>query len=79
MELGEAIGGTDNEIGQDIEDFNLCVELVRQKEPLANGATYVPSKKDCYAEFNAHSVDRHGIDIVCPSCQSCVFAGKGPF
>ena len=73
MEFGTAIGGTDKQVGQDIEDFNLCLVLVRQTEPSANGVTYGPTSKDCFAEFNSASIDFEA----CKTCQSCVFAGKG--
>ena len=70
-EYGDASGGTEKEVGQ-TENFNLCLALVRQQEPLANGVTYAPSTKKCYAEFNALSINADR----CKTCKTYVFKGK---
>ena len=71
FENGDAIGGTEEIMGE-TENADQCYELVRLHEPLANGATYAPDFKHCYAEFNATSVDL----ALCKNCHTCVFSGR---
>ena len=50
--MGNAIGGTYKRIGSTTTDDE-CADLVRSKEPNANGATRGQNTGPCYANFRA--------------------------
>ena len=56
--LGDGIGGKEKRVGS-VNIYLECVQLVKEKEPTANGATIAVAnlgvngkKANCYAEFN---------------------------
>ena len=55
--VGDGIGGTDKRVGS-VKTYLECIQLVKEKEPTANGATIAVEnlggykEKACWAEYN---------------------------
>ena len=71
METGDGIGGSETGIG-DANSAQECVQMVRQMQPDANGATYSNTGgTGCYAEFGMTGNNGDG------NWQTCLFTGAG--
>ena len=76
------MGGSDKLIGS-AKSATDCVQMVRTKEPTANGATYATNNigtswKNCRAEFDAVSVSRSSYAASRDNgyLLTCIFSGR---
>ena len=65
--MGDGTGGTEKYIGTTTTD-DKCADLVQNKEPNANGATW--GRGECYAEFDAAGINDN------ERWRTCLFKGQ---
>ena len=67
--MGDAVGNTYKKLGQTTTDDE-CADLVRSKEPMANGASRGQVTGPCYAIFGATGTDCNS------DFQTCLFLSR---
>ena len=68
------MGFGEENIGETIS-AQQCAALVKSTKPRANGATWLGSTTNCYAQFGATYILPLNKSN-CETCESCIFKGR---